>query len=268
VDHYSRQLGADNLVVIDDNSTDGSTDGLPCSVIRIPPITKQAFEAARMGMLSGLAASLLNAYDAVLFADADEFVIADPAKHESLRHFVATRPHKKALGVVALNVVHLGSEPDLDPDQPILGQRRFAKFLPLMCKPSLKWVPAEWRWASHGIMTPFTVDPELFMFHMKFADRALLHAAGQHRKELVEMDGRAATTSWRLGGDEMVDLLDRISASTDVASVQPFTVPGKALKAAVEKQPDGMWRAVGAGQMIAMDRRPVVGIPERFLGLV
>ena len=29
VDHYGRELGADNLVVIDDNTSDGSTDGLP-----------------------------------------------------------------------------------------------------------------------------------------------------------------------------------------------------------------------------------------------
>ena len=268
VAHYSRQVGVENLFVIDDNSTDGGTDGLPCPVLRIPPITKQQFEPARMGMLSGLAASLLNAYDAVLFTDADEFVVADPDRFGSLRDFVAARRGSSVLGVMGLNVVHLASEPDLDPARPILEQRSCAKFLPLMCKPSLTWVPAAWRWASHGIMAPYTIDPDLYMFHMKFADRRLLMAAGDRRKEVVEMDGRAATTSWRLGGNEMVALLDRISESADVDAAQPFSPPAKKLKEIVEKKPDGSWRAVGGGQMQAMERRPLVRVPERFRSLV
>jgi hypothetical protein len=39
VEHYSREVGAENLVVVDDNSSDGSTDDLPCPVLRIPPLT-------------------------------------------------------------------------------------------------------------------------------------------------------------------------------------------------------------------------------------
>ena len=141
VDHYSRELGPDNLVVIDDNSTDGSTDDLPCPVIRIPPIGKKPFEPSRMGLLSGLADSLLNVYDAVLFSDADEFVVADPDKYDSIRHLVADRADRDVLGVVALNLVHAPSEGPLDPARPLLEQRRYAKFLPLMCKPAIKRIP-------------------------------------------------------------------------------------------------------------------------------
>ena len=36
VAHYGSECGTDHLYVIDDSSTDGSTDDLPCSVIRIP----------------------------------------------------------------------------------------------------------------------------------------------------------------------------------------------------------------------------------------
>ena len=36
--HYAAQVGMESLVVIDDNSTDGSTDDLPCTVVRIPPL--------------------------------------------------------------------------------------------------------------------------------------------------------------------------------------------------------------------------------------
>ena len=78
--------------MIDDNSADGSTDDLPCPVLRIPYLRKQGFEPARMGLLAGISAGLLEAYDAVMFCDADEFVVAEPRTHESLRHFVAARP--------------------------------------------------------------------------------------------------------------------------------------------------------------------------------
>ncbi len=267
VRYYGDQLGLDHLVVIDDNSSDGSTRDLPCSVLHIPPI-KASFEEARMGMLSSLSASLLQAYDAVLFADVDEFVVADPDKYDGLLDLVADRKGKQALGVMGLNVVQLADEAPLDPAQPILGQRRAAKFMPLMCKPSLKWVPADWRWASHGIMAPYKVDPDLYMFHMKFADRDLLQAAGDRRRALVELDGRAKSSSWRLGGDEMVALLDRIAADTDPAQIEPFKPTRKALKNGVEERPAGTWRAVGAGQTVAMERRMVVGIPERFHGLL
>ena len=268
VDHYGRELGPDNLVVIDDNSSDGSTDDLPCPVIRIPPIGKKSFEPSRMGLLSGLADSLLNVYDAVLFSDADEFVVADPDKYESVRHLVADRADRDVLGVVALNLAHAPSEGPLDPDRPLLEQRHYAKFLPLMCKPAIKRVPAAWRWASHGIMAPYSVDPDLFMFHMKYGDRDQLRAISRARNEAWKADRRADGTSWTLDADESVEVLDRLWDDVDLTAVKPFRVPLERLPGFIEGRPDGSWRAVGQGQVLAMGKRPLVGVPERFRGLV
>ncbi len=269
VDHYSREVGAENLVVVDDNSSDGSTDNLPCPVLRIPPLTKKSFEPARMGLLGGLSAGLLEAYDAAIFCDVDEFIVAEPKKYESLRHFVAARPDRQAVGVMGLNVVHdVGIEPALVDGEPILGQRRLAKFLPLMCKPSLKWVPAHWALASHGIRCPFEVDPELFMFHMKFADRDHLQAVADHRHEMFRSDGRAARTSWERSGGDMVDLLDEITADIDHEAIKTFGPPLKKLPTIVEQSTPEIWRAVGSGQVQAMRNRPFVRIPDRFLARV
>ena len=270
VAHYARELGPENVFVIDDNTVDGSTDDLPCSVLRIPPITKKSFEPARMGMVSGLSQALLEAFDAVLFSDADEFIVADPAKHKSLRHFVAARPGREALGVVAINVVHrVGVEAPLDPGKPILGQRRMGKFIPLMCKPALKWVPARWAMASHGIQTKYAVDPDLWMFHMKFADRDHLKAAADHRRALVDMDGRAAVTNWQVGGDDMVALLDKISTEAPgLDDIPPFNIPKQRLRDIPQPFEDGVWKAVGMRQVTAMETRPFVKIPHRFSGLV
>ncbi|MEO5652825.1 MAG: glycosyltransferase family 2 protein, partial [Marmoricola sp.] len=38
IKYYGAQFGVENLYVVDDNSEDGSTDDLPCDVLRIPPI--------------------------------------------------------------------------------------------------------------------------------------------------------------------------------------------------------------------------------------
>ncbi len=267
VDHYAAHVGAEHVVVIDDNSADGSTDDLPCPVLRIPYLRKKGFEPARMGLLSGVAAGLLEAYDAVLCCDADEFVVPDPRTHVSLRHFVAARPDRSAVGVLGLNVVHdTVHEAALLDDAPILGQRRLAKFLPLMCKPSLKWVPASWAHASHGIRCPFEVDPELFMFHMKFADRDHLAATAAHRHDLNTSEGRAVNASWSRSSEEMVALLDEITVDIDPATVEQFESEGQG-RTIVQQRGD-MWRTTGKGQVAAMRALPMVGVPDRFLGLV
>jgi hypothetical protein len=267
VDHHAAEVGAEHVIVIDDNSSDGSTDDLPCPVIRIPYLRKRAFEPSRMGILSGISAGLLEAYDAVAFCDADEFLVADPKVHPTLRHFVASRPNLAAVGVVNLNVVHdTRREEALRAGEPILGQRTLAKFLPLMCKPSLKWDPAPWVLASHGIKCAFEVDPELFMFHMKYADRDRLAESAAHRYHLNTTEGRAARTSWANSGDEMVALLDEITADIDLGAVKPLRLGPKRLEGIVRYEEPSVWRATGSGQVIAMRKRPFVRIPERFLG--
>ena len=88
IDHYGRQVGLDHLLVIDDNSDDGSTDGLDCEVRRIEPIEGH-FENSRMQIVSDAARKLLRKHDAVIFADADEFILADPDRYDGLTDIVA-----------------------------------------------------------------------------------------------------------------------------------------------------------------------------------
>ena len=270
VRHYAAQCGGpQHLLVIDDNSTDGSTDDLPCPVVRIPPLTKGHFEPSRLALLSKFAAGLLEAYDAVLFADADEFLLADPDRYASLVDLVADRPDTPVLGAMGINLVHhLGHEGPLDPERPLLDQRRLAKFVPLMCKPALKRVPAPWTAASHGVKgTPYAIDPDLYMFHAKFADRDALRAAADHRRRMVELDGRAHRTNWKFGGDAMVDLLDTIAAEAEPERLKPFAPPKKLLDTIV-RQEGQTFRARGERQVPAMRKRPFTLVPERFAGLV
>ncbi len=273
VEHYQRQVGADDVFVIDDHSVDGSTDDLPCTVLKLPYLDKYSFEPSRMGVLSALAKSMLFAYDAVLLADADEFVVADPARHESLRHFAAARKGVDVAGVLGYNVVHrIGVEAALDFDAPtLLGQREFARFTPLMCKPALKWVDADWAHASHGIRHPFAPDPELFMFHFKFADLAQLELLAEHRHQAAVVEGRAVKSSWSRPTDEIVAALrtavDNIETAVTTGELGKFRPGAKKIESIVQNE-GNLWRATGAGQHLALVKPPYVRIPDEFRALV
>ena len=266
VAHYSKQLGGpERLLVIDDNSTDGSTDGLPCPVIRLPERDHEEWAVTRLRMVNAFATAMLQSFDAVLFADADEFLVADPDKHADLRELVAARPDVKALGAMGLNVVHrVGVEKPLKPGRPVLRQRRIAKFVPKMCKPAIKRGTGHWASGSHGLRMPYEIDPELFLFHLKFADRDHLASTAASRLELAEETGRGADANWRLG-DELVELLDTLGAPEALKDVPWFRPRRRQLAKIVEHQEETLWCSVGKGQTTAMRERPFVRIPKRIV---
>jgi len=268
VAHYAREAGGpEHLVVLDDGSTDGSTDRLPCRVRRLEPIPPGQFESIRMRSCNAEARRLLETYDVVAFTDVDEFLVADPSTYRGLRDLLAARPDEAALAPVALNVVHhVGLEPPLDPDRPVLAQRSFAKFVPVMCKPSIKRVSAPWRGASHGIDTSYRVDPELFMLHLKFADRDHLRTVTRRRHAMMLADGRGARSSWRLDADELDQVLHEAVSDIDLSAVPDFD-PGELRLGRLVVRSGPTHRTRRVGQYIAMRNRPLVRIPEKLRSL-
>ncbi|MER6975406.1 glycosyltransferase family 2 protein [Nocardioides sp. NPDC000445] len=266
VDHYGRAAGLENLIVFDDGSTDGSTDDLSCTVQRLPGFRKGNFEAGRMGLASGVAQGLLGVYDVVIFTDVDEFLVPDPARYANLSDYLARRP-ERVIAPFALNVVHhTAVEGPLVSGKPIVGQRAYAQFAPLMCKPSVKRVPAAWTLASHGIKAPYVPDPGLFMVHMKFADLDLLRRQADRRNELAKAVGRGKGSSWGRSGDDLAGLLTTATASVG-ADVEEFD-PASVLPARLVREEGGVHRAVGPGHIDNLRNQPLLRIPERLHGIV
>ena len=157
---------------------------------------------------------------------------------------------------MALNVLHYaGVEGDLDPSLPIWGSGGYAKFVPLMCKPAIKRVPAPWGAASHGIGVRFKVDPELFMIHLKFHDRKELRARSERRKLMFDADGRGVVSNWQIGGQAMTRELRNFVREEDPEDVPEFDPQQIDLGSIVHHYKIGLYRTTPhVGQMKTMKR--------------
>jgi hypothetical protein len=259
-------VGIENLIVFDDGSVDGGTDGLACTVHRLPGFAPGRFETSRIRLVSGVAQGLLESYDAVIFTDVDEFLVPDPAKYDGLLDLLRSREDVAVLAPLALNVIHLlGQEAPLRDGTAVLDQRSYALFAPGMCKPSIKRVPAPWAAASHGIRAPYSIDPDLVMFHLKFADVDLLRAASARRGAVVALDGRGRKTTWAKGANELVGALEGVAARFEVQGSQEFEPGAIELSGLVVREGD-VFRAPKRAPLMSLERQPVVRIPRRFQG--
>ena len=168
--------------MVDRGSDDGSTDDLgDVNKITLP---HDAFDdQAKTAFINRLQQGLLEYYDTVIYTDADELVVPDPAVHPDLRMYLE-RKECDYVSCVGLNVVQiLTQEAPLDLTKPLLQQRRFAKFSSAECKPSVSRVPMNWAPGFHCSDKPPLIDPELFQFHTKWIDYSL-----SMRRQVVNRD--------------------------------------------------------------------------------
>ncbi len=92
--YYGNHFDAEDVYVLDHDSTDGSTEGLDGRCCVIPVHRDKSFDHVWMkSTVEAFQAFLLKAYDTVLFAEVDEFVVADPHHHSRPR-----RVHRLAGG--------------------------------------------------------------------------------------------------------------------------------------------------------------------------
>ncbi|HZJ06170.1 MAG TPA: glycosyltransferase family 2 protein [Nocardioidaceae bacterium] len=267
IDYYGQQFGLQNLIVLDDNSVDGSTDNLPCTLYRLPPAPwKKGWGNTRTRLVNGMAHGLLACNDVVIFTDLDEFLVPDPAKYSGLVDYLAERSDRPVIAPLALEVMHNARlEPVLDPSRPLLEQRRFVKFAPGMCKPLVKRTPDAWQGAFHAIHAPFEIDPGLWMLHLKYCDETVLQKVAEHRRRVHEVEGRGSPGSFWPNGPELLKTL--LSSSTDMAngsgSVPEFDAAEFDLGDLVRKQGNGSWKSM-ANQVTALDTSPLRELPARF----
>jgi Glycosyl transferase family 2 len=172
--YYGRHFDSADIYVLDHDSTDGST-ALAEGVANVVRVHREvSFDHTWLtGVVEDFQAFLLRSYHAVLFAEADEFIVPDPECYAGIGDYM-----ERLKGLTArcsgYNVVHYpDDEAPLSFDQPILGQRRYWHPSPQWySKRLLSKVPLSWNIGFHQEFNAPDVspDPELFLVHLHRVD--------------------------------------------------------------------------------------------------
>src|SRR4051794_15749244 len=108
--HYGRFFEPKDLYVLDHGTTDGSTSGLAgvCTVISVHRET--SFDHAWLrSTVERFQSFLLQSYETVLFAEADELIVTDPDRHDGLDDYIEAL-REPAACCTGFNVVQQPSE--------------------------------------------------------------------------------------------------------------------------------------------------------------
>jgi hypothetical protein len=166
--HYGKQVGIENCIVVDDGTDDGSTNDIgDANYIRVPRTTFD--DVNRAEMISTLATAMLRKYDAVIYSDADELLVADPRRFSNLVDF-CEKMSGPAVTAIGLNLLHnLNHESFLNGDMGILHQRSYVQFVSPMCKTLIVREPPSWGGGFHSSkFEPAFSD--LYLFHLRYVD--------------------------------------------------------------------------------------------------
>ncbi len=259
--HFGAEFGQKNLFVIDLGTTDGSTDNL--GEVNKIPLPRESFdEFQKTGFITSFCHALLHYYDTVIYTDADEIVVADPAAYPSLRDYLEKTEFDYA-SCIGLNVLHILSQEDpLDLTQPLLAQRHYALFASAQCKPLVTRVPLNWAPGFHCSDKPPQIDPNLYVFHNKMIDYSLAFQrqktsrAASYSERTVEM-GMGAHSRYsneRFVRECFLDPMNLLMRD----GVQPFEFSEEIaqINAGVSQSGGLHW--------IPMDIRKLVAIPEHM----
>ncbi|MFD8778370.1 class I SAM-dependent methyltransferase [Streptomyces sp. NPDC059916] len=169
LDYYHRYFDADDVYVLDHDTTDGSTDR--DGFVRIPvhnPVTDWAWHR---DMLQKQQHRLLaHGYDQVLVTDTDEIVIPDPV-YGSLDDYLRQMTGE-FVNCRGYEIIHdVGTEPAFDLQRPVLDQRQWWFRNPVYSKPLLARVPMDWSGGFHTRSDGRVLDdPRLFLVHLHRVD--------------------------------------------------------------------------------------------------
>lgn len=180
VEYYGAQLGKDNLYIYFDGMDQKiATFCEGTNAFLHEKIGNQviAAEKGRLKFLSDKAAELLSeGYDLVIGVDADEFIVVDPKRGESLPEYLSNARIDTSLSALGLDFGQkLGEEGDIDGERPFLNQRHYAQIGTRYTKPSIVAKPCLWGSGFHRIKKHnFHIGKDLYLMHFGYFDKKRL----------------------------------------------------------------------------------------------
>lgn len=221
--HYGGLLGYQNLYVIDDGSTDGSTSNIgPVNVVHRPKAAIDQY--IRAATVSELLNELLAHYEIVIFTDVDELLVLDPLLKRDLGDHLLQVPAKH-MNAFGLNVLHDPlSEPAYDPNHPILKQRRWLQYERGYCKQLVHKDPAYFFPGFHRTTSPTNMIPGLYLFHLRACDYNTSHKRITRRNNLDWSDRSLSANHGvqnRLSADVYLEAYHGITLQRTLSDARP-----------------------------------------------
>ncbi len=184
INYYGKELGEENLYIFLDgeDQTPPSNVGKANITIRKKEfgLSRARGEHNRLKFLSEFAEKLFKeqGYDLVIGVDCDEFLVVDPNCQTNLQTYLSGLPMNHSVSALGIDVGHhTEKEQGLDPEQSVLQQRHFGVLSPRYTKPSVIAKPLRWGAGFHRIKGKnFTIDKNLFLFHIGYCDMGLVRA--------------------------------------------------------------------------------------------
>ena len=169
--YYARFFDARDIYVLDNDSTDGSTDR--DGFVRVPAPHDRVDHEWMVRRIEQLQHELLGRYDVVVVTDVDEIVAPHPA-WGTLGDYLGgfAEPWVNCRGY---EIVHLPDrEAPLALERPVLDQRGYWFASGFYNKPAIATVPMTWEPGFHGRADgDVALDPDLYLIHLHRADYRL-----------------------------------------------------------------------------------------------
>lgn len=178
--YYSRFFAADDIYVLDNDATDGSTERE--GFVRIPVSHGSVDHIWMVRTIEHHQHELLDRYDAVLVTDVDEIVAPRPG-YGTLADYI-DRLDEEFVNCLGYELIHLvDREPPFDPSRPVLDQRGHWFPNRVYNKPALAMSPTRWMLGFHAREDRRTeLDPDLCMIHLHRMDYEICLARHRYRR--------------------------------------------------------------------------------------
>lgn len=258
--HYNKFIDV-QLIVIDNGSTDGSTDNIPDNVEKITfPHKEKIRDTLRITSISDLQNSLINYYNCVIYTDVDEFLVVDPELETDLISIIKDH-QSQVISPIGLNLIQkLDREVEIDFDKSILNQRKHVIFTSAYSKPIITREKTRWMPGFHGCSQWPRVCPSIFLFHLRLVD--LEFSLRRTEQRLERTPEGVIWDVWGRTRDQMVSYFNKYSAMQIVDVAENFKFDDLIAKAMdnVAFSPDKTLKRLGHVESPSMHI-----VPEKFV---
>jgi hypothetical protein len=180
LEYYSRFFAAEDIYVLDHETSDGSTDR--AGFVRIAVEHDAVDHGWMVSVIEEQQHALLERYDVVIVTDVDEIVAPHP-EFGTLGDYMDTL-EEEFVNCLGYEIIHMvDREGPYDPSRPVLEQRAFWFANDIYDKPALTTKPLHWRPGFHRTTDgQMRSDPDLYLIHLHRMDYEICLARHRHRQ--------------------------------------------------------------------------------------